>query len=396
MNTVLLSAIIILLIVCLVLLIRLGAKKDGSSNELLKQQIELSSKATDDKILRLSEQMNTLTDKNYKQQIDDGTQKQMQMTAESLERMQQNNEKKLEQMRKTVDEKLDETLTQRLNSSFETVSKQLKDVYKSLGEMKELSSNITDSVGSLNRVLTNVKARGTWAEVQLQNILDQTIANMYETNVQTNPNYNGRVEFAVKIPNGDNDEFAYLPIDSKFPMEDYARLAAASEAGDVDALAQAKKALEVRIKDEAKLIKQYICPPNTTPFAIMYLATEGLYAQIISSKTGIAEALQAQEIMVAGPSTITALLNSLAMGFKTVAINKKANEVYKVLGAAKAQYDKFGIVLAKARKKVEEAGKTLEDAESRNRIIQKNLKSVESLSADKADQILGLEFENEE
>lgn len=262
--------------------------------------------------------------------------------------------------------------------------------------MKELSSNITDSVGSLNRVLTNVKARGTWAEVQLQNILDQTIANMYETNVQTNPNYNGRVEFAVKIPNGDNDEFAYLPIDSKFPMEDYARLAAASEAGDVDALAQAKKALEVRVKDEAKLIKQYVCPPNTTPFAIMYLATEGLYAQIISSKTGIAEALQAQGIMVAGPSTVTALLNSLAMGFKTVAINKKANEVYKVLGAAKAQYDKFGIVLAKARKKVEEAGKTLEDAESRNRIIQKNLKSVESLSADKADQILGLEFENEE
>ena len=391
MNTVLLSAIIILLIVCLVLLIRLGAKKDGSSNELLKQQIELSSKATDDKILRLSEQMNTLTDKNYKQQIElmktlnDGTQKQMQMTAQ-----------KLEQMRKTVDEKLDETLTQRLNSSFETVSKQLKDVYKSLGEMKELSSNITDSVGSLNRVLTNVKARGTWAEVQLQNILDQTIANMYETNVQTNPNYNGRVEFAVKIPNGDNDEFAYLPIDSKFPMEDYARLAAASEAGDVDALAQAKKALEVRVKDEAKLIKQYVCPPNTTPFAIMYLATEGLYAQIISSKTGIAEALQAQGIMVAGPSTVTALLNSLAMGFKTVAINKKANEVYKVLGAAKAQYDKFGIVLAKARKKVEEAGKTLEDAESRNRIIQKNLKSVESLSADKADQILGLEFENEE
>ena len=383
MNTVLLSAIIILLIVCLVLLIRLGAKKGGSSNELLKQQIELSSKATDDKILRLSEQMDTLTDKNYKQQIElmktlnDGTQK-------------------LEQMRKTVDEKLDETLTQRLNSSFETVSKQLKDVYKSLGEMKELSSNITDSVGSLNRVLTNVKARGTWAEVQLQNILDQTIANMYETNVQTNPNYNGRVEFAVKIPNGDNHEFAYLPIDSKFPMEDYARLAAASEAGDVDALAQAKKALEVRVKDEAKLIKQYVCPPNTTPFAIMYLATEGLYAQIISSKTGIAEALQAQGIIVAGPSTVTALLNSLAMGFKTVAINKKANEVYKVLGAAKAQYDKFGIVLAKARKKVEEAGKTLEDAESRNRIIQKNLKSVESLSADKADQILGLEFENEE
>ena len=402
MNTVLSFIIIALLVICLIMLIMIYSKKGTSSGELIKQQIELSSKATDDKISKLSSQMGALTDKNYEQQIklietlNVNSQKQMQITAESLERMQSSNEKKLEQMRKTVDEKLDETLTQRLNSSFETVSKQLTNVYKSLGEMKELSSNVTDSVGSLNRVLTNVKARGTWAEVQLQNILDQTIANMYGTNVQTNPSYNGRIEFAVKIPNGDTDEITYLPIDSKFPMEDYARLTAASDEGDIEALANAKKALETRVKDEAKLIKQYVCPPYTTPFAIMYLATEGLYAEIISSKTGIAESLQAQGIMIAGPSTVTALLNSLAMGFKTVAINKKANEVWKVLGAAKTQYEKFGVVLAKARKKVEEAGKTLEDAENRNRIIQKNLKSVESLSADKAEQILGLEFENEE
>lgn len=402
MNTVLSFIIIALLVICLIMLIMIYSKKGTSSGELIKQQIELSSKATDDKISKLSSQMGALTDKNYEQQIklietlNVNSQKQMQITAESLERMQSSNEKKLEQMRKTVDEKLDETLTQRLNSSFETVSKQLTNVYKSLGEMKELSSNVTDSVGSLNRVLTNVKARGTWAEVQLQNILDQTIANMYETNVQINPSYNGRVEFAVKIPNGDTDEITYLPIDSKFPMEDYARLTAASDEGDIEALANAKKALETRVKDEAKLIKQYVCPPYTTPFAIMYLATEGLYAEIISSKTGIAESLQAQGIMIAGPSTVTALLNSLAMGFKTVAINKKANEVWKVLGAAKTQYEKFGVVLAKARKKVEEAGKTLEDAENRNRIIQKNLKTVESLSADKAEQILGLEFENEE
>lgn len=402
MNTVLSFIIIALLVICLIMLIMIYSKKGTSSGELIKQQIELSSKATDDKISKLSSQMGALTDKNYEQQIklietlNVNSQKQMQITAESLERMQSSNEKKLEQMRKTVDEKLDETLTQRLNSSFETVSKQLTNVYKSLGEMKELSSNVTDSVGSLNRVLTNVKARGTWAEVQLQNILDQTIANMYETNVQTNPSYSGRVEFAVKIPNGDTDEITYLPIDSKFPMEDYARLTAASDEGDIEALANAKKALETRVKDEAKLIKQYVCPPYTTPFAIMYLATEGLYAEIISSKTGIAESLQAQGIMIAGPSTVTALLNSLAMGFKTVAINKKANEVWKVLGAAKTQYEKFGVVLAKARKKVEEAGKTLEDAENRNRIIQKNLKTVESLSADKAEQILGLEFENEE
>lgn len=402
MNTVLSFIIIALLVICLIMLIMIYSKKGTSSGELIKQQIELSSKATDDKISKLSSQMGALTDKNYEQQIklietlNVNSQKQMQITAESLERMQSSNEKKLEQMRKTVDEKLDETLTQRLNSSFETVSKQLTNVYKSLGEMKELSSNVTDSVGSLNRVLTNVKARGTWAEVQLQNILDQTIANMYETNVQTNPSYNGRIEFAVKIPNGDTDEITYLPIDSKFPMEDYARLTAASDEGDIEALANAKKALETRVKDEAKLIKQYVCPPYTTPFAIMYLATEGLYAEIISSKIGIAESLQAQGIMIAGPSTVTALLNSLAMGFKTVAINKKANEVWKVLGAAKTQYEKFGVVLAKARKKVEEAGKTLEDAENRNRIIQKNLKTVESLSADKAEQILGLEFENEE
>lgn len=203
--------------------------------------------------------MGALTDKNYEQQIklietlNVNSQKQMQITAESLERMQSSNEKKLEQMRKTVDEKLDETLTQRLNSSFETVSKQLTNVYKSLGEMKELSSNVTDSVGSLNRVLTNVKARGTWAEVQLQNILDQTIANMYETNVQTNPSYNGRVEFAVKIPNGDTDEITYLPIDSKFPMEDYARLTAASDEGDIEALANAKKHLKQGLRMKQSL-----------------------------------------------------------------------------------------------------------------------------------------------
>ena len=197
MNTVLSFIIIALLVICLIMLIMIYSKKGTSSGELIKQQIELSSKATDDKISKLSSQMGALTDKNYEQQIklietlNVNSQKQMQITAESLERMQSSNEKKLEQMRKTVDEKLDETLTQRLNSSFETVSKQLTNVYKSLGEMKELSSNVTDSVGSLNRVLTNVKARGTWAEVQLQNILDQTIANMYETNVQTNPSYHG-------------------------------------------------------------------------------------------------------------------------------------------------------------------------------------------------------------
>lgn len=410
MNNILLYTILALMIVAVVLLIALLVRKPkkDDTEALLGQKIEMTSKAsndkldnltraTDGKLERISQQMKELTDKNYEQQIklietlNTNTEKQTKATSDAIGSMQKSNEEKLEQMRKTVDEKLTETLNQRLNASFKTVSEQLTNVYKSLGEMKELSAGVTTSVTGLNRVLTNVKSRGTWAEVQLGNILDQTIPNMYETNVQTNPKYNGRVEFAVKIPNQEDGGFTYLPIDSKFPMEDYARLSAASEAGDLVALEQAKKALEARVKDEAKLIKQYISSPETTPFAIMYLATEGLYAEITASKTGVAEKIQADGIMIAGPSTITALLNSLAMGFRTMAINEKANEVWKVLGAAKTQYDKFGELLAKARKKVDEAGKVLDEADHRNSIIQKNLRKVETLESDDASDILGIE-----
>lgn len=410
MNNILLYTILALMIVAVVLLIALLVRKPkkDDTEALLGQKIEMTSKAsndkldsltraTDGKLERISQQMKELTDKNYEQQIklietlNTNTEKQTKATSDAIGSMQKSNEEKLEQMRKTVDEKLTETLNQRLNASFKTVSEQLTNVYKSLGEMKELSAGVTTSVTGLNRVLTNVKSRGTWAEVQLGNILDQTIPNMYEANVQTNPKYNGRVEFAVKIPNQEDGGFTYLPIDSKFPMEDYARLSAASEAGDLVALEQAKKALEARVKDEARLIKQYISSPETTPFAIMYLATEGLYAEITASKTGVAEKIQADGIMIAGPSTITALLNSLAMGFRTMAINEKANEVWKVLGAAKTQYDKFGELLAKARKKVDEAGKVLDEADHRNSIIQKNLRKVETLESDDASDILGIE-----
>ncbi|MDD6728124.1 MAG: DNA recombination protein RmuC [Eubacteriales bacterium] len=410
MNNILLFVLIALsavIIVMLAVLITRKPKEDNTS-ALLSQKLDIMSKnesekldaltrGTDEKLERMSQQMKGLTDKNYEQQIklietlNLNTEKQTKATSDAIGSMQKSNEEKLEQMRKTVDEKLTDTLNQRLNASFKTVSEQLTNVYKSLGEMKELSAGVTTSVSGLNRVLTNVKSRGTWAEVQLGNILDQTIPNMYETNVQTNPKYNGRVEFAVKIPNQEDGGFTYLPIDSKFPMEDYARLSAASEAGDLEGLEKAKKALETRVKDEAKLIKQYISSPETTPFAIMYLATEGLYAEITASKTGIAEKLQADGIMIAGPSTITALLNSLAMGFRTMAINEKANEVWKVLGAAKAQYDKFGDLLAKARKKVDEAGKVLDEADHRNSIIQKNLRKVETLENDTASDILGIE-----
>ncbi len=318
--------------------------------------------------------------------------KQTEKIEQAISRMQESNEKKLEQMRATVDEKLNETLNTRLDSSFKTVSQQLENVYKSLGEMKELSTGVTNNVTTLNRVLTNVKARGTWAEVQLEGILNQTIPNMFVKNFAPNPSSNTRVEFAVKIYSGSGQTESYLPIDSKFPMEDYVRLCDAADTADADLLKSARKALEDRIIAEAKDISKYINIPVTTPFAIMYLATEGLYAEIASSRTGVAEKIQSDyNVMIAGPTTITALLNSLALGFKAVAINEKANEVRELLAVTKAQYDKFGVVLEKAGKKIEEAGRTIEDARKRNSIIRKKLKNIDEINAPESDSYLGLE-----
>ena len=389
---------LIVVIISLVTIIKIKKSIDEQSQskddtKLLEQKIEFAAKQNSESVQLIShqmvenfssvsKQMHDLTSKNYEQQIklmetlNENADKQTEAIAKAISSMQESNEKKLDQMRKTVDEKLEETLNTRLNASFKTVSEQLQNVYKSLGEMKELSAGVTDNVKGLNRVLTNVKSRGTWAEVQLGNILDQTIPGMYETNVKTNPKYNGQVEFAVKIPSSEDDSI---------------RLSAASESGDVDALEKAKKALEQRVLSEGKTIKQYISSPETTPFAIMYLATEGLYAEIMSSKNGIAERLQTEGIMVAGPSTITALLNSLAMGFRSIAINEKANEVWKVLGAAKTQYEKFGDLLQKAKRKVDEAGKVLDEADHRNDIIQKRLRTVESLESTEASSILEIE-----
>ena len=326
-----------------------------------------------------------LRDKNQEQ-----NEKQTKAMNEAVDKMRESNEKKLEEMRQTVDEKLTATLSTRLDSSFKTVSDRLENVYKSLGEMKELSNGVTSNVTALNRVLTNVKARGTWAEVQLGSILDQTLPGMYETNFQSVPTSNDRVEFAVRIPSNEGT-ITYLPIDSKFPMEDYIRLCTAADSGDSDALNQARKALENRVLNEAKSVAKYINVPLTTPFAILYLATEGLYAEISASRSGIAERIQSEyNVMLAGPSTITALLNSLSLGFRAVAINEKANEVRVLLGAAKQQYDKFGDLLAKARKKIDEAGKTLDEADHRNKIIRKKLGNVEEIDGSDADNILGL------
>ncbi len=357
----------------------MGEKLNEMKIANVEHQRQLSEKVTDS--------LGTIHKNNLEQ-----NERQSRIISEAIGKMQESNEKKLDQMRMTVDEKLNETLTVRLGSSFKTVSDQLESVNKSLGEMKELSTGVTNNVTSLNRVLTNVKARGTWAEVQLEGILDQTIPNMYERNFATRAGSSERVEFAIKIPSGpDNKEITYLPIDSKLPMEDYIRLCTAADIADADALLSARKALETRILNEARAVTKYINLPVTTPFAIMYLATEGLYAEVASSRTGLPERLQNElNIMIAGPTTITALLNSLSMGFKAVAINDKANEVRSLLAAAKVQYDKFGGLLDKAKKKIEEAGNSIGEAQDRNRLIQGKLKNVDKIEYGEAAEILGI------
>lgn len=366
------------------------AKGMESMNTKLSDMMQQSVKQQQSFVIETRDALNKIAVTNA-----ENNEKQLKTLEIYMTRMQESNEKKLDQMRETVDEKLTSTLTSRLDSSFKTVSQQLENLYKSLGEMKELSTGVTDNISSLNRVLTNVKARGTWAEVQLEAILDQTIPKMYEKNVETVKNSGKRVEFAVRIPSSeDSSKFTLLPIDSKFPMEDYVRLCDAADRGDSAALSDARKALEARVKGEAKEITKYINEPVTTPFAILYLPTEGLYAEIASSRTGLPENLLSDNIMIAGPTTITALLNSLSIGFKAVTINEKANEVRKILAAAKSQYDKFGGILDKAKKKIDEAGKALDDAQKRNTIITKKLKGVEEIDFPESEQILGIESGN--
>ena len=307
----------------------------------------------------------------------------------SVEKLQTSNEKKLDEMRATVDEKLSATLSERLDASFKTVGEQLQNVYKSMGEMKQLAGD----VNSLSRVLSNVKTRGTFAEVQLGNLLEQTLtADQFERNVS--PKNNGKaVEYAIKIPSKEDDgSFVWLPIDSKFPQEDYLRIAEAAEAGDAVAVEAAAKSLETFVKEQAKKIAElYLSVPKTTDFAILFLPTEGLYAEVLR-RPGLAETLQTKyRVMICGPTTLTAFLNTLSMGFRTIAIDKRASEVWKVLGAVKQQYDKFGDMLGKVQQKIEAAGKTIEEAQHRNSIIQTKLRNVETLpEAESADTLLGL------
>ena len=306
-----------------------------------------------------------------------------------LGQIQEDTEKKLEQMRATVDEKLHATLEQRLGESFKQVADRLEQVHKGLGEMQ----NLARDVGSLNRVLTNVKTRGIFGEVQLAGLLEQVFTpEQYAANVATLPGSSERVEFAIALPGQRADGAPlWLPIDAKFPREDYERLLDAQERADTVAAEAAGKAIETRLRLEARSLREkYIGPPHTTDFGILFVPTEGLYAEALR-RPGLVEGLQREhKVMVCGPTTLLATLTSLQMGFRTLALEKRSAEVWEVLGAVKTEFGKFGEVLAKTKKKLEEASNTIDAAETRTRQMSRKLKSVEALPDEATQRLLQL------
>ena len=298
---------------------------------------------------------------------------------ESLARIQQDNSAKLEQMRQTVDEKLHATLEKRLSESFKQVSERLELVHKGLGEMQTLAAG----VGDLKKVLSNVKTRGVFGEVQLAALLEQVMApEQYEKNVATRPGSRERVEFAIKLPGRDSGEMVLLPIDAKFPLEDYQRLQAAEELGDVTAVELAGKALEARVKLEAKSISEkYLEPPHTTDFGLLYLPFEGLFGEVLR-RPGLFDQIQRQwRVTICGPTNLLAYLNSLQMGFRTLAIQQRSSEVWKVLGTVKAEFGKFAEVLANTKRQLQTVANSIDQAETRTRQIERKLKDVQTLES---------------
>jgi DNA recombination protein RmuC len=423
--TILLAAFIIVLL--LFVLARL--RRTGGPNETLirlegvRQDIEKLERTIRDEILRVGEALINSTQSGRKETQDtlrnsadslqarlaenaslqrnqlDSFAGQLSTLAQSLEQkvegvrdaverrlgaIQEDNSRQLERMRVTVDEKLHATLEQRLGESFRQVSERLEQVQQGLGEMKTLATG----VGDLKKVLTNVKSRGVWGEIQLGALLEQILTrDQYGVNVATKEGSNERVEFAIRLPGREDHDAGpvWLPIDAKFPQDDYQRLLEAQDQANLPAIDQAGKDLENRVKLEARTIhEKYVNPPQTTDFAIMFLPTEGLYAEILR-RPGLAEMLQREfKILVTGPTTLAALLNSLQMGFRTLAIEKRSSEVWSLLAAVKTEFGKFGDVLDKTQKKLQEASNTIESAASRSRQIERKLRQVQELPAAEA------------
>ena len=312
-----------------------------------------------------------------------------------LTAIQADNASKLEEMRRTVDEKLHATLEQRLGESFKLVSERLEQVHRGLGEMQSLAAG----VGDLKRVLSNVKTRGTWGEVQLSALLEQLLTvDQFAANVATRPGSSERVDFAIRLPGKGDGAVVWLPIDAKFPIEDYQRLMDAQEKGEPALVEEAGRAIEVRLKNEARSIRdKYVAPPHTTDFALLYLPTEGLYAEALR-RPGLADTLQREwRVSLAGPTTLASLLNSLQMGFRTLAIEQRSAEVWAVLGAVKTEFGKFGEALAHTKKKLDEASNSISKAETRTRQLSRKLRDVEALPASESEQLIGVaEFDGED
>ncbi|MDQ6964873.1 MAG: DNA recombination protein RmuC [Mariprofundales bacterium] len=309
--------------------------------------------------------------------------------AAQLEEIRAANESKLEEMRQTVDEKLQSTLDRRLGDSFKLVSERLEAVQRGLGDMQTLAHG----VGDLKRMLTNVKARGTWGEFQLGDILQQILTvDQFAHNVQPRPDSSRTVEYAIRLPGQSSDATVWLPIDSKFPQEDYQRLLDAAEKADSDGVERATAALVKAIQLSAKEISsRYVEPPYTTDFAIMFLPTEGLYSEVLR-QPGVVERLQQEyRVVVAGPTTLSAILNSLRMGFRTLAIERRSSEVWTLLSAVKTEFGKFGAVLQRVKKQLDTASNSIDQTSVRTRAMERKLQGVEALPADSATNILGIE-----
>lgn len=382
--TVLIFLFLILVLIALALFY-VKLSKDSNKNQNIEEKINQlrEEQKTSFRDMRI-ENANLM--KSNRTELSDSVNNLNKQVAVSLIQIQQSNDKQIEQMRKTVDEKLTDTLNKRITTSFQTVSNQLQSVYRSMGEMSKLSSSLSENVTDLSRVLTNVKTRGTWAEVQLENIFDQMIPGRYEKNISTD-NSGRRVEFAIKIPaENAKSGILYLPVDSKFPMEAYTRIQNAADDGDEMLLAVAKKELISAVKIQAKNITKYINEPLTTPFAIMYLATEGLYAEVASDKDSVLSYIQREyNVIVAGPSNIMALLSAFQMGFKTIALNNKMKDIRKILAEALKQYDMFSSDIEKAQQSLDTAAKRMEAVASRNGIMYRKIKKIDSIETENSE-----------
>lgn len=366
----------------------MGASLKGFSDSVLQRMADIA-QLQKGQIDSFSQQMNRLTEGN-EQRLEA-----MRKTVEErLKTLQQDNAAKLDQMRQTVDEKLQGTLEKRLGESFKLVGERLEQVHKGLGEMQTLANG----VGDLKRVLTNVKTRGTWGEIQLGNLLDQVMTpEQYMRDAVCRPGSAERVEYAIRLPGREGEGELLLPIDAKFPREDYERLIEASERADAEGVEAAARQLEARIRNAARDIRdKYVNPPHTTDFAILFLPTEGLYAEVLR-RPGLVEQLQREyRVNLAGPTTLGALLNSLQMGFRTLAIQRRSSEVWELLGAVKTEFDKYGAVLDKVKKKLSEASNTIDDVARRKRVIDRKLRQVQALPAPEAQALLGLDEEEDE